>query len=115
MADSGNNSYRISFTSDSSPANGLHIHASFNGGPSHLFQIDTGSVGIVVPRAIIGPPYNVPDPSLPEVKLVYTSDDKPFYGQWIKMPIVLGVPPDWDHTGDYPTAAIEVFAVDQPA
>jgi len=32
-----------------------------------------------------------------------------------EVPVVLGVPADWDGTGDYPIAEVEVFAVDRPA
>ena len=31
-----------------------------------------------------------------------------------QVPVVLGVPADWDGTGDYPVAQVEVFAVDRP-
>jgi hypothetical protein len=33
----------------------------------------------------------------------------------VRVLVVVGVPADWDGTGDYPIAHVEVFAVDQPA
>ena len=106
-------SCHVPFTSDSSLASGLHVRAALGGGPPHRFQVDTGSVGILVPRSTLGPDYQAFDPSQ-DTKFEYASSDNAYWGQWVKVPVVLGVPALWDGTGDYPTAHIEVFAVDRP-
>jgi hypothetical protein len=104
-------SYEITFTSDSSLSGGLHMHAAMGGGPSHRFQVDTGSVGILVPRAVLGGQYQSFDPSQ-DIEFQYVSDGRSYWGQWVSVPVFLGVPSNWDGTGDYPTTQIEVFAVD---
>ena len=50
-----------------------------------------------------------------DITFGYVSSGISYRGQWVDVPVVLGVPPDWDGTGDYPTAQIEVFAVDKPS
>jgi hypothetical protein len=107
-------SYRVRFTSKSSLAEGLHVRASLGGGAAHTFQVDTGSVGILAPRQTLGPEYQDFDPSK-DITFQYVSSGKTYSGQWVKVSVVLGVPTGWDGTGDYPTAHVEVFAVDQPA
>jgi len=107
-------SYRLPFTSNSSLPTGLHVSAALGGGSPHAFLIDTGSVGILVPRQTLGPDYQQFDPSQ-DVAFQYISSGKTYWGQWVRVPVVLGVPATWDGTGDYPFADIEVFAVDQPA
>lgn len=107
-------SYHVPFTSGSSLAAGLHVSAALGGGPPHAFQVDTGSVGVLVPRSVLGPDYQQFDSSL-DSTFGYISSGKMYQGQWVKVPVVLGVPADWDGTGDYPIAHIEVFAADQPA
>jgi hypothetical protein len=99
---------------DSSLAAGLHVSAALGGGVSHAFLLDTGSVGILVPRTVLGPDYQQFDPSQ-DVTFQYVSSGKTYMGQWVRVPVVLGVPADWDGTGDYPIAHVEVFAVDRPA
>jgi hypothetical protein len=37
---------------------GLHVSAALGGGPPHAFQVDTGSVGILAPRSVLGPAPN---------------------------------------------------------
>jgi hypothetical protein len=103
----------LPFTSDSSVSTGLHLLAALGGGPPHLFEVDTGSVGTLVPRQRLGPNYQDFNPSL-DTKFQFVSSEKFYWGQWVKVPVVLGVPATWDGTGDYPTAEIEVFAVDRP-
>jgi hypothetical protein len=81
---------------------------------THVFLVDTGSVGILVPRHALGPDYQSFDPSQ-DVPFGYVSSGNSYKGQWLKVPVVLGVPADWDRKGDYPTAQVEVFAVDEPS
>jgi hypothetical protein len=107
-------SHHVPFTSDSSLAAGLHISAALGGGVPHAFLLDTGSVGILVPRTILGPDHQQFDSSHDKM-FQYVSSGKTYHGQWVKVPVVLGVPADWDGTGDHPIADVEVFAVDQPA
>jgi hypothetical protein len=107
-------SYHVSFTSDSSLAAGLHVSAALGGGVPHAFLLDTGSVGILVPRSVLGPDYQQFDPSQ-DITFQYVSSGKTYMGQWVEVPVVLGAPADWDGTGDYPIAHVEVFAVDRPA
>jgi hypothetical protein len=49
-----------------------------------------------------------------DVTFEYVSSGKVYCGQWVKAPVILGVPETWDGDGDYPTAEVEVFAVDRP-
>jgi hypothetical protein len=84
------------------------------GGAPHAFLVDTGSVGILVPRGTLGPDFQEFDPSL-DIAFGYVSSGNTYMGQWVKVPVVLGVPAAWDGTGDYPVAHVDVFAVDQPA
>jgi hypothetical protein len=107
-------SYHVPFTSDSSLNSGLHVSAALGGGPPHAFQVDTGSVGILVPRSVLGPDYQQFNPC-DDISFGFISSGNTYQGQWVKVPVVLGVPADWDGTGDYPVAHVEVFAVDQPA
>jgi hypothetical protein len=107
-------SYQVPFTLDSSLTNGLHIFAALGGGSPHRFQVDTGSVGILVPRHRLGPDYQEFDRSQ-DTEFGYVSSGRVYWGQWVKVPVILGVPATWDGTGDYPEAEVEVFAVDRPA
>ena len=107
-------SCRLSFTSDSNLQSGLHLFAAVGGGPPHRFEVDSGSVGMLVPRRRLGPEYQNFDPSL-DTKFDFVSSGNSYWGQWVRVPLTLGVPPTWDKTGEYPSAKIEVFAVDQPA
>lgn len=106
--------HRVPFTPTSSLPTGLHVRASLGGGAPHPFLVDTGSVGILVPRHTLGPDYQNFDPSQ-DMTFQYVSSGKVYYGQWVEVPVVLGVPARWDGIGDYPIAHVEVFAVDQPA
>ena len=114
MPSSSELSYPLHFTAASDLTSGLHLYAAIGGGPPHLFEVDTGSVGILVPRKRLGPAYQNFDPSL-DVEFGYVSSRKKYCGQWVKAPVALGVPATWDGTGDYPMAEVEVFAADQPA
>ena len=107
-------SYQVPFTSDSNSVSGLHVSAALGGGAPHAFLLDTGSVGILVPRSVLGPDYQQFDPSQ-DIEFQYASSGNKYCGQWVEVPVVLGVPADWDGTGDYPIADVEVFAVDRPA
>jgi hypothetical protein len=113
MLSSRERSCFLPFTPASDLTSGLHLFAAIGGGPPHLFELDTGSVGVLVPRQRLGPAYQNFDPSL-DVKFEYVSSGKVYCGQWVKAPVMLGVPETWDGTGDYPMAEIEVFAADQP-
>jgi hypothetical protein len=66
-----------------------------------------------VPRQKLGPDYQNFDPSL-DTKFQFVSSGDVYWGQWVKVPVILGVPALWDGTGDYPLAEVEVFAVDRP-
>jgi hypothetical protein len=107
-------SYQVPFTTDSSLAAGFHVSAALGGGAPHAFLVDTGSVGILVPRQTLGPDYQNFDPAQ-DIEFQYVSSGKVYSGQWVKVHVVLGVPAAWDGTGDFPRAHVEVFAVDQPA
>lgn len=107
-------SVALPFDPGSSLAKGLHVMAALGGGAPHRFLVDTGSVGVLVPRCVLGPDYQSFDPAQ-DIEFGYVSSGKTYWGQWVAVPVVLGVPPDWDGTGDYLTATVEVFAVDEPS
>jgi hypothetical protein len=81
-------SCHVRFTSGSNLTTGFHVRAALGGGRPHVFQVDTGSVGILVPRHTLGPDYQNFDPSQ-DVKFGYVSSGKLYYGQWVKVPVVL--------------------------
>ncbi len=114
MQHTGRTSCHIRFTSNSSLANGLHVRAALGGGPPHVFLVDTGSVGILVARQTLGPEYQDFDPAQ-DITFGFVSSGKMYHGQWVEVPVTLGIPAAWDGTGDYPATHVEVFAVDQPA
>jgi hypothetical protein len=113
MPSSSERSCFLPFTPASDLTSGLHLYAAIGGGKPHLFEVDTGSVGVLVPRQRLGPAYQNFDPSL-DVKFEYVSSGKVYCGQWVEAPVILGVPETWDGDGDYPMAEIEVFAADRP-
>jgi hypothetical protein len=113
MPSSSERSCFLPFTPASDLTSGLHLYAAVGGGTPHLFEIDTGSVGVLVARQSLGPAYQNFDSSL-DVKFEYVSSGKVYWGQWVKAPVILGVPETWDGAGDYPMAEVEVFAVDRP-
>ena len=101
----------VPFIAGSSLADGLHVSAALGGGAPHAFLLDTGSVGILVPRGVLGPEYQDFDPAL-DIEFGYISSGNTYQGQWVRVQVVVGVPADWDGTGEFPVADIEVFAVD---
>jgi hypothetical protein len=113
VSETNDASYHVPFTSGSSLLTGLHVSAALGGGAPHTFLLDTGSVGVLTPRAVLGADYQKFDPSL-DTEFRYVSSGKTYFGQWVEVPLVLGVPAEWDGTGDYPVANVEVFAVDRP-
>jgi hypothetical protein len=113
MPSSSDRSCFLPFTPASDLTSGLHLYAAVGAGAPHLFEIDTGSVGALVPRQSLGPAYQNFDRSL-DVTFEYVSSGKVYCGQWVKAPVILGVPETWDGDGDYPMAEVEVFAVDRP-
>jgi len=101
----------IPYAPDSSVVKAFHITAALGGGMPHRFEIDTGSVGVLVPRDVLGPAYQ--NFVLSEDQTVsYVSSGNSYQGQWVTLSVVMGVPESWDGSGDYPTATIAVFAVD---
>jgi hypothetical protein len=107
-------SFCIAYTPESSLDGGLHVLAALGGGPPHLFQVDTGSVGFLVPRNKLGLDYQDFNPAQ-DIKFEFVSSGNTYWGQWVKVPVVLGIPVAWDGTGHYPIAEVEVFAVDRPS
>jgi hypothetical protein len=107
-------SLRIPYTAAYSPADALHVWASLGGGPAHMFEVDTGSVGILVPRAVLGPNILAVDPAK-GTTFGFVSSGNSYHGEWVKVSVVLGVPEGWDGTGAFATTVVEVFAVDTPA
>jgi hypothetical protein len=103
----------LPFTPASDLTGGLHLYAAVGGGAPRLFEVDTGSVGVLVPRQSLGPAYQNFDRSL-DVKFEYVSSGKVYWGQWVKAPVILGVPETWNGDGDYPMAEVEIFAADRP-
>ncbi len=106
--------YRVPFTPASSLKSGLHVSAALGGGAPHAFLLDTGSVGVLTPRSALGPDFQQFDPSR-DIPFGYVSSGNTYYGQWVRVAVVLGVPDNWDGNGHYPVAEVEVFAVDTPA
>jgi hypothetical protein len=101
----------IPYAPDSGVAEAFHITAALGGGKPHRFEIDTGSVGVLVPRDVLGPAYQDFDPGKDQT-VSYVSSGNSYQGQWVTLSVVMGVPESWDGSGDYPTATIAVFAVD---
>jgi hypothetical protein len=63
---------------------GLDVTAALGGGASHVFEIDTGSLGVVVPATELGPQAIGPGPA--GVKF-YDSDGYEFFGNYYLSPI----------------------------
>ncbi|MGO9722670.1 MAG: hypothetical protein ACLPOA_19300, partial [Methylocella sp.] len=80
MCQANETSYHVPFTSDSSLTNGLHVLAALGGGSPHRFLVDTGSVGILVPRHRLGPDYQDFDRSQ-DTEFKYASSGKVYWGQ----------------------------------
>ena len=62
MPSSSERSCFLPFTAASDLTSGLRLYAAIGGGPPHVFEVDTGSVGVLVPRNRLGPPYQNFDP-----------------------------------------------------
>ena len=62
----------------------LQVHASANGGATHAFNIDTGSVGVVLPATDVP---NIPANS-PAGTLTYSSSGLELIGVWVTVPLV---------------------------
>jgi hypothetical protein len=63
---------------------GLDVMASIGGGAAHVFEIDTGSLGVVVPASELGPQAVGPGPA--GVKF-YDSDGYEFFGDYYLAPV----------------------------
>jgi hypothetical protein len=82
MSETNEVTYHVPFTLDSSLTSGLRVSAALGGGPPHAFQVDTGSVGILVPRSVLGSDYQQFDPSQ-DILFQYSSSGKKYFGQWV--------------------------------
>lgn len=67
-------------------AHGYFLKLSVGGGPLHVVQVDTGSVGIVVPRTALGP--SARDTGIPG-RIEYTSSGRIFTGRYVVAPLTL--------------------------
>jgi hypothetical protein len=104
----------LPFTSGSDLTNGLHLYSMplSEAAPHTYSRSIPGRSAFWRPGKASVPPTNF-DPSL-DVKFEYVSSRKVYWGQWVKAPVILGVPETWDGDGDYPMAEVEVFAADRP-
>lgn len=85
----------------------LQVNAKVNGGPTKAFNIDTGSVGIVLPASDVP---NIPANS-PSGRLTYSSSGLQLDGVWATVPVVF---PDATANGGAAataTATVPVLAV----
>jgi hypothetical protein len=100
-------SYQIPFvgTVNFKHLTGMHIRASLNGGPVTGFQVDTGSVGIVVSADEVP---NI-DPKAPAGSIKYSSSGLEFDGVWTT--VTLTFPDSKDAQGKPATAVVPVLAV----
>ena len=100
-------SYHIPFTRkvDFDHLTSLHVRASLNGGPPTSFQVDTGSVGIVVSAE------EVPDidPKAPKGSIKYSSSGVELNGVWTMVKVTF--PDSRDAKGNVATAMVPVLAV----
>ncbi len=67
-------------------ANGYRLKLSVGGGPLHAVQVDTGSIGVVVPRSALGP--GAHDTGI-SGRMEYTSSGRIFTGRYVVAPLVL--------------------------
>lgn len=83
---------------------GMHVRVSLNGGPPTVFQVDTGSVGVIVAAA------EVPhiDPAAPEGSITYSSSGITLLGVWT--PVTIAFVDAKDEQGRVPTAVVPVLA-----
>lgn len=85
----------------------LHVRASLDGGRPASFQVDTGSVGVIVSRD------EVPDidPNAPKGSITYSSSGIELRGVWTTTTITF--PDSTDGRGHVATAVVPVLAVDE--
>lgn len=100
-------SYKIPFarTVNFKHLTGMHVRASLNGGPTVTFQVDTGSVGIVVSADEVP---NI-DPNAPKGFIRYSSSGLEFDGVWTTATVAF--PDSKDADGKVATAVVPVLAV----
>lgn len=67
-------------------ANGYRLKLSVGGGPLHVVQVDTGSIGVVIPRSALGPGAHDTGVS---GRMEYTSSGRIFTGRYVVAPLVL--------------------------
>ena len=100
-------SYSIPFARpvDFKHLTGLTVRASLNGGPVRSFQVDTGSVGIVVSAD------EVPgiEPNAPPGEIRYSSSGLEMDGVWTRVTVTF--PDSKDAQGQVATAVVPVLAV----
>ncbi|MBA3716881.1 MAG: hypothetical protein H0W87_01465 [Actinobacteria bacterium] len=78
--------FRIPNTNNQNFDHGWGFTASIGGGLAHFVQMDTGSRGVVVPAAVLGPKAVGPGPP---GQIEYTSDGKIFLGHYYLTPLKL--------------------------
>jgi len=89
----------------SSVREGYRLRVSVGGGRAHVVQIDTGSVGVVVPRSVLGS--DARDTGTPG-RIEYTSSGKIFTGEYYMAPLRIA-----DAAGRYVrTTPIRILAID---
>ncbi|MDQ2992656.1 MAG: hypothetical protein M3R30_07565 [Candidatus Eremiobacteraeota bacterium] len=72
--------------SGSPVTHGYFLKISVGGGPLHVVQVDTGSVGVVVPRTTLGP--GARDTGIPG-RIEYTSSGRIFIGRYVVAKLTL--------------------------
>lgn len=86
----------------------LLARASVGGGPPHVFQLDTGSCGIVVGRTQLGPEYA--DATGPAATIHYMPSGNTLTGELIELPVALlgpdGAPPTPAATASVPVIVV---------
>jgi hypothetical protein len=86
------------------PLNGMHVRVSLDGGPPTTFQVDTGSVGIIVGADEV--PHVAPD--APEGSITYSSSGISLVGVWT--PVTVTFVDSKDEHGRPATAVVPVLA-----
>ena len=85
----------------------LSVRASINGGPPLVFQIDTGSTGVIVGAGDVP---NI-DPHAPPGSITYSSSGIELDGVWT--PVTITFPDSKDDQGNIATAILPVLAVSE--
>lgn len=80
----------------------LRVKASINGGPTGLFDVDTGSIGMIVGASMVP---NI-DPKAPEGSITYSSSGVSLHGKWTKATVTFT-----DAQGGDAVAILPVLAV----